>query len=107
MAIKPDVASAAFWIGFVTPFALTTWFVPAVLWRAWVLMKLWAWFVVPAFGVAPLHLVYAFGLCIIANSFRAMPQPEKDPCSAFFAMGFAFVGPFITLGLGWIGSLFV
>lgn len=41
--------------------------VPSFMWSGYVLTVLWAWFVVPTFGLAPLSIAAAVGLCAICN----------------------------------------
>ena len=53
--------------------------VPLALIEAFVLVKLWAWFVVPAFGLPPIGYVTAIGIDLVASNFRPLPPHElKD-----------------------------
>jgi hypothetical protein len=40
------------------------------MWQGFVLCKLWAWFVVDAFGVSPITITTAIGLSLIVGHLR-------------------------------------
>mgnify|MGYP001608142649 CR=1 FL=1 len=59
--------------------------VPLHLFDAWVLAKLWAWFVVPLFGLPALSLPYAIGLGAlvgIADDAVEVLAVDRVPCDA-------------------------
>lgn len=74
--------------------------------RAWVLCKLWLWFVVPQFHVQPLHLGVAYGLSMVAYTMHSIPSPEyKDDstgATAARAITYGIVIPLISLAIGWV-----
>lgn len=99
-------SSADYWLGVMTPVILLIWIVPAVLLRAWVLTALWAWYVMPGFGVSPLHMSIAFGLSVLIA--LAIPRSTgKDDKGAWQIITASFVNPLMSLLMGWIGSFFV
>lgn len=95
-----------YWFGVLTPAILLIWIVPAVLLRAWVLTALWAWYVVPGFGVSPLRMSIAFGLSVLIA--LAIPRSAaKDEKSGWAIVAMPFLNPLMALFMGWIGSFFV
>lgn len=76
-----------------------------------VILKLWAWFIVPTFEAQPLRLVEAIGLMFLINYLKAKRDKEadKDKFWEQFARNFAFViiyAGFVLLA-GWVVSLFM
>ncbi|MEO8683008.1 MAG: hypothetical protein ABI665_28440 [Vicinamibacterales bacterium] len=75
--------------------------------RAWVLTRLWAWFVLPVFPAAPrltwvgaFGLLWTFGLFFVHIEQRAIPKSERRD---FWDQ--VFEGVFVSLlslGLGWL-----
>jgi uncharacterized YccA/Bax inhibitor family protein len=62
---------------------LATWIattVTLVAWRAFVLVKLWAWFVVTTFGAAPITKAQAYGLVLVLSVAhqQKLPEAKKD-----------------------------
>lgn len=91
----------------VTPFA--------ALWRAFVLMKLWAWFVVPAFGLQPISMITAFGLAVLISFGFMTPSASADDGrkddadeakELIMTIGYGFLWPALGLVVGWIGLQF-
>jgi hypothetical protein len=75
--------------------------------RAWALTKLWAWFVVPFFGVKPLTVAMAYGLMLIVTLFMqgiaTQKADEKDgKTGAWSILIVSWLGPVITVGAGWV-----
>ncbi len=76
-------------------------------------MKLWAWFVVPIFGVKALTLYQAAGLATIVGFFTHQhhlgPKPEDNRTTALKVA--EFIGilcyPFMVLFVGWIIKTFL
>jgi hypothetical protein len=99
--------SSDFWIGVISPFALALVVFPLILLRGWVLTLLWQWYIVPAFGVAPLRIVFAFGISLVVLSLTREGCQQKDDKPAYIKLALAFSNPLLTLLLGWIGSFFV
>lgn len=52
--------------------------VPLTLLSGLVLTDLWAWFIVPTFGLDPLSLPAAIGLSIIVGYLTANQAPDSD-----------------------------
>lgn len=76
-----------------------------------VVLKLWAWFIVPTFEVQPLRLVEAIGLMFLVNYLKAKRDKEtdKDEFWKKFVTNFVFVIIYAGFALlaGWIVSLFM
>ncbi len=101
---RSDAEKAAFWVGVAAvPIGLAI-LVPLVLVRAWVIAVLWGWYVVPAFGLAPLRLVYAFGLSLLLTF--VLPPKDKNDDGFWINIGNAMMRVVVVLGMGWIGSWF-
>lgn len=89
----------------VLPFVGIAW---GVLMYAWALRALWAWFVVPAFHVAPISLATAAGLYLIAALLRAAPatdlQDDKRTFGQKLGRVFAWATFYPTLiwVIGWM-----
>ncbi len=80
----------------------------------WVLMKLWAWFVVPLFRLPALTLLPAIGLSLVVSfltfqvpPFTPSPEPDaKQNTTNLEALGEAMVNrPLFVLGFGWVVHL--
>ena len=63
-------------------FAVLVWMPLMTLLRAWVLVLLWGWFVVPQFGTAPLSWPIAAGFSVIfsflTGANTATPKPAEE-----------------------------
>jgi hypothetical protein len=101
------VVAMLFWL-LITSVAL----IPLVLYRAWVVTRLWGWFVVPAFHLPALDMRYALGLLLIVNMFTTddSPPPSTDGDDWTKALA-AYVGPLfgmtVALVVGWIVKAYV
>ncbi len=74
--------------------------------EGWVATKLWAWFVIPQFHLAPLPLAIAIGLSFLISVYRYSPAaPEKE--SDWKPLGMIIAKPMLLLGMGWIVTLFM
>lgn len=80
--------------------------VPVYVLNAWVITKLWGWYVVPAFGLQPLRMIYAFGLSVLAGMFRTGYYGE-DNRAPTLKIAAALSIPVAALLLGWIGTFFM
>lgn len=98
--------SEDFFIGMIAPFAVVAIVAPLVLLRAWVITVLWGWYVVPAFGVAPLRMAFAFGLSLLIGYVQPRLSTE-DKRTFSETLAFAIMSLVFTLGFGWIGTLFI
>lgn len=78
------------------------------VWRAFVAMKLWGWFAVPAVHVEPISLGLAFGLMLVVEIFTMKHKaPKPTPDVAFSALvahwvSLAVLSPLIALALGYL-----
>lgn len=72
--------------------------------RAWVLAKLWAWYLVPAFGAPILILPVAFGISVITGLLLAPVRQEKTELKT---MWLSLVAPIGFLFVGWLGTFFM
>ena len=83
---------------------------PLLLYKAWVVVILWGWFVVPVFHLPPLELGYACGLLLIwhlLNATEQDPRKKKEEPGLSVAEFIAlillgFIGPTCSLGFGWL-----
>jgi hypothetical protein len=72
------------------------------LWRGFVATKLWLWFVVPHFGLAPLPLHIAIGLSALIGLYHAYrPTADKDD-KGFLSIFFSLLLPALSLLFGWV-----
>ena len=82
------------------------------LWRGYVLTVLWAWFVVPTFGLAALALAPAIGLSLLVH-FLTYQSDAAKPLEGSFSdrfaktAGRALLWPALALGIGWVISRFM
>jgi hypothetical protein len=78
---------------------------PALLYKAWVITKLWKWFVVPVFNLSPLPFGYACGLLLIFYLARSGDPQKREYSSREEEILSAFIGPIIgptlSLAAGW------
>ena len=87
--------------------------VAAIIMRAWVTTILWSWFIVPVFHVPELTLPMAMGISLVIGMFITMQATKdidiKSGKEAVFQKVFekSFLEPLVTLGVGWIITLFL
>lgn len=82
----------------------------STVWQAFVLVKLWAWFVVPVFALPVLTLAPSAGLALTASwLLRPWPQADEKPFKERLAelSVRAFTAPLIALFLGWLIQFFM
>lgn len=78
---------------------------PGLLVRAFVFMKLWAWFVVVQFDLAALTLETAIGIGLIVSflTLRSTPYVKEEAKAIFTrALAHSFVSPAVVLLIGWV-----
>lgn len=102
------VAMAAFG-GFVGLLALM---VLSSMWKGYVLMILWAWFVVPTFGLPALAIAPAIGLAMVVSFLTYQSDASKEPECEFSermakAVARALLTPAFVLGIGWVVRQFM
>jgi len=73
--------------------------------QAWVLCKLWIWFIVPQFHLSPLSLKMAYALTMVAHLIRPVASPEyKDESTTAQIgrmLGTCVFVPLVMLLIGW------
>lgn len=84
----------------------------AVIVRGFVLSTLWAWFVVPIFGLPVLTVPWAIGLAMVVATAAPHPRPEaskeRKGWSTLLGDAAAYVlAPLLALPLGWLVLQFV
>lgn len=104
----PSKPSADFWVGLFSPVIIAGYLLiiaPMVILKAWVITILWGWYIVPAFGLAPLRMVYAFGLALLVSYLTFHYTEDKR---GFWAkLGFGLFSSVMVLLVGWIGTFFI
>lgn len=99
------------YIGYFTVIVITMF--ASALWSGYVLSTLWAWFIVPAFGVPGLSIAYAIGLALIVSyttdhSFKKKQSYDESLSEQLCrAVGIAAIRPALALLCGWIVTLFI
>lgn len=79
----------------------------SALWRGYVLSLLWAWFVVPTFGAAPLSIPAALGLSLLVAALTAQHMRMSTPKDFGYSLSVALLAPPATLLFGWVIKQFV
>lgn len=74
--------------------------------RAWVISKLWGWYLVPAFGAPVLSLPVAFGISLITG-YLVRVENRNDDREWKERLASGLMMPFAVLLLGWLGTLFM
>jgi len=85
----------------------------AVFAYGFVLMKLWGWFVVPTFGVAPISWVVGGGIMLLVR-LLTLPEPKNDKAEVkkplsehlMFLLGTMLI-PWYSLLVGWLLYFFL
>lgn len=73
----------------------------AVMWKGFVLAKLWGWFLVDKFGLPALTIAQAIGLAIVVGMFSYI-RAKDDEDEVWQPFVLAFLGPLVSLFAGWI-----
>lgn len=85
--------------------------IPSHFLKAFVLMKLWAWFAVPIFGIAPIGMALAFGLSVLVGllTYQFTGSPTENEYDHYMtgAIAYAYVVPLVALLIGFITTLFL
>ena len=84
----------------------------SIIARGFVIMKLWAWFIVPIFTLNALTLVHAIGFSLVVGLLTSELKPEDDDGEGWFAkiitrFVFLVIVYAAVLFEGWIISLFM
>lgn len=79
--------------------------VPFVLLRAWGLVTLWGWFIVPGLGAPPISYPVAIGIGLMLGLLRMndvkTAKSGNDDDMAELALDIV-IGPLFAVGVGWI-----
>jgi hypothetical protein len=79
--------------------------------KGFLLMKFYAWFIAPTFGISELTLVQSLGLSFFVGfiTFKYKKEEKKRTTTEIIteALGFYLVGYPLVLLMGWILSLFM
>jgi len=92
---------------------ITGWlvFIPTYLFRGYVVMVLWGWFITPVFGKEPPAFILCAGLVLFFQSLRFMPFEYKEDISVPKKMWVLNVVNYISsatcLFVGWLLHLFM
>lgn len=99
-------------IGLLTTFAVTL--VIASILNGWALSILWAWFIVPVFGLPALSIVQAIGLAMVVSFLTrriAIKKEDDEEEGAWLiiakALLYAIISPLLTVFVGYIVTLFL
>jgi len=73
------------------------------VWEGFVFLKLWAWFVVPTFGLPMLTIPVAIGLALLIGflTHQRNGEPDADPMDyaiKSFSHGFVNAGAILLIG---------
>jgi hypothetical protein len=73
------------------------------------IVKLWAWFVVPTFHLAPLSFFAALGLSALVSYFMPIPSTKDKKIGEVIKNGFIgnTIKTVVLLGFGYIYHLFM
>ncbi|MGI4942838.1 MAG: hypothetical protein ACRYHQ_20125 [Janthinobacterium lividum] len=105
MSTRSDADGITFVAGMLAPVALVLLIAPFALIRAFVLTKLWGWYIASYFGLPLLNMTHAYGLMLIVG-FCAPLRTESKVTSWGMKLSVAAIAPFTVLLSGWIGTLF-
>ena len=84
----------------------------ASMWKGYVLTALWAWFVVPTFGLPALAIAPAIGIAMVVSFLTHQSDASKEPdgdLSARMSRSIAhtLLMPALVLGIGWVVHQFM
>ena len=77
---------------------------PAILWRAYVFVTLWSWFVVETWGLEPLAVPLVAGIDLLRQlAFYRNTVGKESPSTERIALATTavFFHPAVALALGW------
>jgi uncharacterized membrane protein SpoIIM required for sporulation len=82
------------------------------MWKGYVLTVLWAWFLVPVFGLPALAIAPAIGLALVVSFLTYQSDASKEPEGEFSermakAVAHALLMPAFVLGIGWVVRQFM
>lgn len=74
--------------------------------QAWVLCKLWAWYITPFFGLKQITMAVAFGICLICSYLQHYIYIE-DKRKTSDKVIVTVLRPLLVLLFGWFGTFFL
>lgn len=83
-----------------------------MLMQAWAVVTLWAWFITP-YGVAQISMATAIGVSLIITLFITHPTSDKTGETKSVSTilgelaGRMLLTPLVTVGIGWVVTLFI
>jgi hypothetical protein len=88
------------------PLGLVVLTLPNIIINAWVLTKVWGWYISPFFGLPAMDIIHAFGVALVVR-FLVMrvdisDDSKKNKWQARLAL--ALIVPPLTLLAAWIGT---
>ncbi len=84
--------------------------IPLAVLRAWVVQRLWVWFVAPTFGVETPKVAVLYGLAWVVGLLWPTPSTAADPVDYERVVRYVSTSLFMsTVGLvvGWVAHAFV
>lgn len=77
--------------------------------NGFVLTKLWAWFIVPQFGLVALRIPFAIGISLVVGFLTHQTDTNKEENKSSFGtqFGLMILRPFMMLFTGWIVQMFI
>jgi len=79
----------------------------AAVWGGIVLRMLWAWFIVPTFGLPSLSIPVAIGIGLMMTFLTYKYFPKEEGKDIYISVVSEFLVPFLALVLGWMVHLFM
>ncbi len=78
----------------------------AIASRAYAVVLLWRWFMVPTFHLPPLGWLPAYGLCLL-SALLLMQEPPEHKDTSYAAnvgrlVGNGILAPWLMVGIAWI-----
>lgn len=79
----------------------------ATVLHGWALALLWAWFVVPVFGLPTLTYLQAIGLALVFSMFVTTKRSSETKQDTWEGAVASLLTPFLVVGMGWILTMFM
>lgn len=97
-------------IGILTVLVVTT--ITGTIMNGWALTVLWIWFIIPVFNLPTLSIIQAIGIGMVVTFLTRhsinKEEAAKDTGAAIWtAIVSAVIVPLLTVGIGYIISLFL
>lgn len=76
--------------------------------RGYVISRLWAWFIVAAFGVPGIGIAIGAGLSLLVSVLTINPKVKVDESDTWWEGAFISTGiSLYALGIGWVMARFI